>query len=113
MIKIIAVADLGPIIEFIVNGVMSVFDAMQDFEFLGTNLLAFCITIMILGVLIPIIFTIGRGFIIPNENRRAKEEYLPQHSHWATQNRWMSRELADSGMKRSWWNNIKHGRSIK
>lgn len=52
---------IGPVINFIVEKIIWVFNMLQDIEFLGTNLLAFSLTILLLGVLLPILFTIAKG----------------------------------------------------
>lgn len=49
---------MAEVINFIISGIMDAFDKMMDIEFLGTNMLAFALTITILGILIPIIFTV-------------------------------------------------------
>lgn len=53
--------DLAPIINFIVSGILQVFTWMENVRFLGTNLLTFCVTILVLGTLLPLLFTIQKN----------------------------------------------------
>lgn len=53
--------DLGSIITFITNGILQIWNFMSNIEFLGTNLLKFSLTLFILSIMLPILFTIARS----------------------------------------------------
>lgn len=61
VIKTLTQFNLGPIIQFIINGIMSIFNQLQNIEFLGTNMLQFLVTLLIIGTMIPLLFTLARG----------------------------------------------------
>lgn len=70
--------NLGPVINFIIEKIGWVFGELQSFEILGTNMLAFWLTLSVIGVLLPIIFTIGKSIHVPNQNGHI-EKYYPRH----------------------------------
>lgn len=69
--------NMGPVINFVVERIGWVFTQLQNIEFLGTNMLAFWLTLSVIGVMLPILFTIakgttykvGKGEIKGNDNR--------------------------------------------
>ena len=79
--------DITNFMTWFLNQVVSiftqVFNIMEDIEFMGTNLLQVCITIIIIGTIIPILITIGNSFTAERDiiaynhdvKRRNKEQY--------------------------------------
>ena len=53
--------NLAPVVNFVVQKIGWVFGELQSFEMLGTNMLAFWLTLSVIGVMIPILFTIAKG----------------------------------------------------
>lgn len=51
---------MNDVIDLIINGIKWVWQTMENFEFLGTNMLQFSITIMIITAFIPILLTLVR-----------------------------------------------------
>lgn len=49
---------MGEIIDLLISLIMRLFQVMESIEFLGTNLLKFSLTIMLIGIIIPLIYTI-------------------------------------------------------
>lgn len=49
------------VIDIIVSGISQCWTIMQNFEFLGTNMLKFCITLFIISSFIPILLTLLRN----------------------------------------------------
>lgn len=71
VIKTLTQFNLGPIIQFVINGIMSIFSQLQNIEFLGTNMLQFSVTLMIIGTMVPLIITIAKSFsFAPRYERR-------------------------------------------
>lgn len=64
--------DLGGVITFIINNILYMLESLDNIEFLGTTMLKFSLTLMILGILIPVIFTIARGMTIKNAPRQER-----------------------------------------
>ena len=58
---IITYFNIAPVINFIVEKIGWVFGELQSYEILGTNMLAFWLTLAIIGVMVPIIFTISKS----------------------------------------------------
>ena len=50
------------IIDLIVNGIGQVWQTLENFEFLGTNMLKFSITILIIGSMLPVLLTLVQNF---------------------------------------------------
>lgn len=53
--------NIAPVINFIVEKIGWVFGELQSYEILGTNMLAFWLTLAVIGVMVPIIFTISKS----------------------------------------------------
>lgn len=51
---------MADVINFIINGILGAFNTLATFEFLGTNMLKFSLTILIVGTAVPILFTLTR-----------------------------------------------------
>ena len=58
---IITYFNIAPVINFIVEKIGWVFGELQSYEILGTNMLAFWLTLAVIGVMVPIIFTISKS----------------------------------------------------
>ncbi len=58
--------DITNFMQWFINQVVSIFsqlfNILEDIEFMGTNLLQVCVTIVIIGTIIPILITIGNSF---------------------------------------------------
>lgn len=64
---------LFTILEMILGVFKYCFEFLKGVQFLGTNLLTFTITIMLLAALFPIIFSIVGARFTNNANKAAKE----------------------------------------
>lgn len=49
------------IIDLIVNGIAQVWKILENFQFLGTNMLTFSITIIIIGAMLPVLLTLVKN----------------------------------------------------
>lgn len=61
---------MSEIIELIISGITRAWQILENFEFLGTNMLTFSITILIIGAMLPILLT-----LVSNINTNAKASY--------------------------------------
>lgn len=61
---------MSQIIDLIINGISRTWEIMQNFEFLGTNMLTFSITILIITAMLPILLT-----LVSNVNTNARASY--------------------------------------
>lgn len=53
---------MNDIINLIINGISQCWTILENFEFLGTNMLTFSITILIIGAMLPILLTLVNNF---------------------------------------------------
>lgn len=53
---------MSEIIDLIISGITKAFTILSNFEFLGTNMLTFLVTIFILGTMLPVLLTLVEGF---------------------------------------------------
>lgn len=49
---------MSEIIEIIINGIGEVWSILEGFEFLGTNMLTFSITLLIIATMLPVLLTL-------------------------------------------------------
>lgn len=49
---------MSDIIDLIISGISECWSILEDFEFLGTNMLTFTITLLIIGAMLPILLTL-------------------------------------------------------
>lgn len=49
---------MSDIIDLIINGISECWNILENFEFLGTNMLTFTITLLIIGAMLPILLTL-------------------------------------------------------
>lgn len=46
------------VINLIISGILDCFNKLASFEFLGTNMLKFMLTLMLLGTILPLLLSI-------------------------------------------------------
>lgn len=67
------------IIDLIINGIAQVWNMLENFEFLGTNMLTFSITLLIISAMLPVLLTLVKngsnnvGSVI-HERRKKKSD---------------------------------------
>lgn len=49
---------MSDIIDLIISGISRCWSILENFEFLGTNMLTFTITLLIIGAMLPILLTL-------------------------------------------------------
>ena len=49
------------IIDLIVSGIAQVWDTLENFQFLGTNMLTFSITLLIISAMLPVLLTLVKN----------------------------------------------------
>lgn len=69
---------MSEIIEMIISGISQCWLILENFQFLGTNMLTFLITLLIISAMLPVLLTLlknvgnNTGSVI-EERRKAKE----------------------------------------
>lgn len=64
------------VFTFLLTVFATVFNLMAQFEFMGTNLFEFSISLLVIGVMLPIIISLGKSILVGtnrsdvNEGRR-------------------------------------------
>lgn len=91
---------MTPFLRIMYDGITYTFNTMEQFQFGGTNLLQVMITIMILGVAIPILLSlvsnVGSGDVADN--------YEPRHDNRAIRNRYLANNMP---LKRENWQDLR------
>lgn len=64
---------LRSVLDFLLTVFKFEFDFMRSIEFFGTNLLSFTINIFLLGIALPIIFTLVRSEAVFRQRKRGSE----------------------------------------
>ena len=49
------------IIDLIVSGIAQVWNTLENFQFLGTNMLTFSITLLIISAMLPVLLTLVKN----------------------------------------------------
>ena len=52
---------MSDIIDLIVSGIAQVWNTLENFEFLGTNMLTFSITLLIISAMLPVLLTLVKN----------------------------------------------------
>lgn len=71
MIDVDITSDLTAILSMLAQGVQFCFSFLSSIKFLGTDLLRFSISLLILGAIIPLIFSLVRSNVSESKVRRS------------------------------------------
>lgn len=52
------------VFSFLLTVFQTVFSLMAQFEFMGTNLFEFSISLLVIGVMLPIIISLGKSVLV-------------------------------------------------
>lgn len=69
---------MSDIIDLIVSGITQCWGILENFEFLGTNMLTFSITLLIITAFLPVLLTLLKN--VKNNGSRAISERRPKES---------------------------------